>query len=160
MECHDRDPDGKLRKMGIISTPRSPNWNIRFLFEKMELRRLLNTLNVNEKNFIFQKFEFDWKNPRMITCFARFRGYPIQFKIRLNYKYPHDPPRCSDFSFEEFTGRHTGLQVGEEGDLDMFRHACLGEIEKRWNSDGTMSIAQYLQLFLFYTAIEHFNQHL
>lgn len=156
LECHDRDSDGKLRKIGTIATPRSPKWSIRFLFEKVELKRLLHKLSYSDSYFKLNKVEFDWKNSRIITCHAIFRGLPVQFKIRLDLKYPYKPPRCSDFSFEGFTGRHVALEFGEGGDFDMFRHACLGEIEKRWNSD--MSIAQYLQLFLYYTAIEHFNQ--
>ncbi|MHA1129842.1 MAG: hypothetical protein ACTSRC_18270 [Candidatus Helarchaeota archaeon] len=158
LECHDRDPDGKLRHIGIISTPRSPKWNYRILFEKIELKRLLSFIKRDAAGFYIEKFEFDWKNSRIITCHARFHGRSLQFKIRLNFKYPFDPPRCCDFSYETFTGRHAALGFVEDDPFEMFRHACLGKIEKRWKSDGSMSIAQYLQLFLFYTAIEHFNQ--
>lgn len=158
LECHDRDPNGKLRNIGIVLTPRSPRWNIRFLLEKIELKRLLRILSNSNNNFIIKKFKFNRNNSRIIICHVLFREILLQFKIRLNLKYPFEPPRCTDFSSENFTGRHAALDFGEGGNFDMFRHACLGELEKRWNSDGSMSIAKYLQLFLFYTAIEHFNQ--
>lgn len=158
LECHDRDIDGKLRLIGMISTPRSKKWNIRLIFEKLEMKRLINHHLKMKGDFFIENVEFDWNNSRILTCQASFHERSLTFKIRLDLKYPFEPPRCSDFSFEEFTGRHAALQFGAEGDFDMFRHACLGEIEKRWNHDGTMSIAQYLQLFSYYTAIEHFNQ--
>ncbi|NVM05049.1 MAG: HEAT repeat domain-containing protein [Candidatus Helarchaeota archaeon] len=155
----------KLGKFRNRARYTSKNWSIRLLEEEEKLEKLLAFHDHIKTNFSLVRAEFDNSNSRKVYCTVRF--FPpnarspelINFQIRMPLKYPKSPPKACSFSLYKFIEHHHDVRRWDDEDPDFkgFRFACFGKLESRWQSDGSMGIAHYIQLLCYYAAFDHFS---
>ncbi|NVM02186.1 MAG: hypothetical protein HWN67_07610 [Candidatus Helarchaeota archaeon] len=154
----------KLGKFENKSTYSSEGWSGRFLEEIEKLDKLRSFNWENKFNLTLIKAQFDIVNQRQMYCTIRLKSTIsdrhkfVSFIIRLPLRYPEVPPKATDFSVFDFIKDHHDYRRWDDEDSDFknFRHACLGELEKRWEKDGSMGIAHYIQMLFYYAAFDHF----
>lgn len=154
----------KLEEFRNRFTCSSVNWPIRLSEEEQQLEILLDFYRHSRANFSLVRAEFDKYNSRILNCTLQFMPFKaespilIKFKIRIPLKYPFVPPKASDFSRLEFIERHHDVRRWDDEDPEFkgFRFACLGKLDSRWQKDGSMGIANYIQMLCYYAAFDHF----
>ncbi len=154
----------KLGKFHNRAKYTSKDWSTRLLEEEEKLEKLLAFHDHIKTNFHLVRAEFNSSNPRIIFCTVRFfppnESSPelINFQIRLPLKYPKSPPKACSFSLYKFIEQHHDVRRWDDEDPEFkgFRFACFGKLESRWQSDGSMGIAHYIQMLCYYAAFDHF----
>lgn len=155
----------KLEKFKEIATCSSVDWSKRLFEEKKKLEQLLNFYKGANTKLSLIRAEFDELNTRLVNCTFQFMSLKTQaptlidFKIRLPLRYPLIPPKASDFSSFKFIEQHHDFKRWDEDDpaFKGFRFACLGKLESRWQKDGSVGVAHYIQMLFYYAAFEHFT---
>lgn len=153
-----------IGKFQNIATFSSENWSERLLEEEEKLKQLRTYYWENSTNLSLIRTQFDILNPRQLYCTIKITSSKekspifINFIIRLPLRYPFIPPKATDFSLYDFIKNHHDFKRWDNEDPDFkdFRFACLGELESRWEKDGSMGIAHYIQMLFYYTAFDHF----
>ncbi|MFX0134209.1 MAG: ADP-ribosylation factor-like protein [Candidatus Hodarchaeota archaeon] len=156
-------PKFEIEKFQNVFTCSSEDWTKRFLEEKEKLKELQDYFWENN-NLSLIKAQFDIVNPRQVHCTMKFKptrsrsSIFIDFLIRLPLKYPLIPPKASDFSNYDFIRDHHDYRRWDDDDPTFkdFQFACLGKLEERWEKDGSMGLAHYIQMLFYYAAFDHF----
>ncbi len=147
------------------SSLQSKDWNERMNEEKEKLDSLKKHFSELGTGVGLVEARFDPLNSRIVFCTINLRPKSdatpkyINFLIRMPLRYPYRPPKASDFSKEDFIQKHHDFKRWEKDDPEFinFRFACLGDLEKRWENDGSMGVAHYIQMLFYYAAFDHFS---
>ena len=155
----------KLGKFQNMATCQDVNWPKRLFEEEQKLEQLLTFYRETRTNLSLIRAEFEKFNYRILDCTLQFMPIKaksptlVNFKIRLPLKYPFMPPKACDFSLYEFIKHHHDIKRWDNDDPNFkgFRFACLGKIDSRWQKNGSMGIAHYIQMLCYYAAFDHFS---
>lgn len=127
-----------------VANPGSPMWSNRVEEEFSIFKEWRKICILNNWPLLFRGLDSVPNNPRIFYCFyCPEDSAPVRLSLRLLHKYPKEPPIADRFGIGEFSEPET-------------RNPCLGELKRRWRSNGRMGIAHYLVILGFYlTAVKH-----
>jgi len=157
--------DFELGKFHNTAIYNSEGWSERLSEEIQKIDQLRSYNWGNDLNITLIKAQFDILNQRQVYCTIRIKPFDvnkpkfISFLIRLPLRYPHVPPKATDFSIYDFIKNHHDYKRWnvEDPEFNDFQFACMGELEKRWDKNGSMGIAHYIQMLFYFAAFDHFS---